>query len=84
MIARYGLLTAWLALGAVLAQLGCAPGGPDPVVERNKAATKRFFIEVMNQGRFDLIDGMFAPDYTLEGKPFPDSKKWAEASFSRA
>ena len=79
MIARYGLLTAWLALGAVLAQLGCAPGGPDPVVERNKAATKRFFIEVMNQGRFDLIDGMFAPDYTLEGKPFPDSKKWAEA-----
>src|SRR5262245_17378216 len=55
-------LVAFLALVVVLAPLGCRPrspsgstglsGGVTPVVERNKATTKRFFLEVMNEGRF--------------------------------
>lgn len=38
--------------------------------EENKALTRRFVDEVINQGNLDVIDKLMAPDY-VEHNPFP-------------
>lgn len=46
----------------------------------NKQLVIRFFLDAMNGQNYDLMDGMFAPGYTLNGMKLPTAKtkEWAQ------
>jgi steroid delta-isomerase-like uncharacterized protein len=48
-----------------------APGGSAASPEANKAVVRRYIDEVLSGGRFELMDELFAPDYTSDafGQP---------------
>ncbi len=45
----------------LVALAGCATGGK--AVERNKAVARRAFAEVLEKGRFEVVDEVYAPDF---------------------
>ena len=64
----------------LLQQLGVLPSKSVPIsssVEENKAIVTRYFNEILNQGKLDVIDEIIAPNFTLRisslHKPFRGS-----------
>jgi predicted ester cyclase len=82
--------------GGETAQGGPAAGRPDAasdprqaadhVVETaNKALARRWFDEGWSQGRLEIADEIFAPDFTLRGRPVgPDGPRESVSSRRRA
>jgi steroid delta-isomerase-like uncharacterized protein len=51
----------WRPMPALLVQ--AAPAGTQAGLEANKAIVRRFIQEVHNEGKFEVFDELFAPDY---------------------
>lgn len=60
------VLTGLTALGGFVT-LG--QGTTDPTLERNKAVVRRIAEEVLNQGKFEVVDQIIAPD-VIQHNPF--------------
>ena len=48
-------------------------------VEENKALIRRSYEEGVNQGNFDLVDGLFAQDYVNHNSSLPEPIRGREA-----
>jgi len=66
----------------MLTQLGVLPaqGTPDrsSTPERNMASVGRYFDEVLNEGRLEVIDELLAPDFTLRIPTLPEPVRGPE------
>ena len=49
----------------LLSLVPCAWGGP--LQEKNKAVARRVFEEIFNQGKFQVAEGIYAPDFVNHG-----------------
>ncbi len=65
MFFKYFIIGVFLAVGSLLAQ--SEPQSTQAIEERNKAIAMRVFEEIFNQGRFEVANEIYSPDFQNHG-----------------
>ena len=65
MLSKYLIVGVFLAGGSLLAQ--SEPQSTPTIEARNKAVAMRMFDEILNQGRFEVANEIYSPDFENHG-----------------